>query len=31
MIVFNFYEGVQGGKKNKWLDFCSDLDHHADC
>ena len=26
-----FYIGVLGGKRNKWLDFRRDLDHHADC
>ena len=26
-----FYGGVRGGKKNKWLYFGSNLDHHADC
>ena len=26
-----FYWGVWGGKRNKWLDFGSDTDHHADC
>ena len=25
-----FYGGVRGVKRNKWLDFGSDLDHHAD-
>ena len=25
------YGGVQGGKRNKWLDFGSDPDLHADC
>ena len=25
-----FYAGVWGGKRNKWSDFSSDPDHHAD-
>ena len=25
------YGGVSGGERNKWLDFGSDSDHHADC
>ena len=26
-----FYTGGWGCKRNKWLDFGSDLNHHADC
>ena len=26
-----FYGKVQGGQRNKGLDFGSNLDHHADC
>ena len=26
-----FCGGVRGGKRNKWLDFDRDPDHHADC
>ena len=26
-----FYAGVWGGKRNKWLNFCGNPDHHADC
>ena len=25
-----FYRGVRDSKTEKWLDFGSDLDHHAD-
>ena len=25
------YGWFQRGKRNKWLDFDSDLDHHTDC
>ena len=26
-----FYEGVWGGKRNKWINFGGDLDHNVDC
>ena len=29
-IAMKFY-CIWSGKRNKWLDFNSDLDHHADC
>ena len=29
-IVVKFYGEVRGGKRNKWPDFGSNLDHHAD-
>ena len=25
-----FYGGIRGGKRNKWLDFGSNPDHHVD-
>ena len=25
------YSGVQGGKRNKWLNFGGTPDHHANC
>ena len=25
------YGGVQGDKRNKWINFGGDPDHHADC
>ena len=29
-IAMKFYEVVQGDRRNKWLNFGGDLDHHAD-
>ena len=29
-IAMKFYGGARDGKKNRWLNFCGDLDHHAD-
>ena len=30
-IAMKFYKGVRIAKRNKWLDFGSSLDHHANC
>ena len=30
-IVVKFYGGIQGGKRNKWINFGGDLDHCTDC
>ena len=30
-LRWNFVEDSAVLKKNKWLDFCSDSDHHTDC
>ena len=29
--TMKFYRGVQGGKRNRWLEFCSDPDTHLVC
>ena len=31
VVVMKSYGGVQGGKRNKWLNIGGDGDHHADC
>ena len=30
-IAMKFYGGIWDGKRNKWLDFGTNPDHHADC
>ena len=31
MNALKCYGGILGGKKNEWLNFGGDLDHHVDC